>query len=169
MFNEWIYGYWIYGYMTTSLIDFVVSCTLDAKLSLDDYRRVKIKCMKNDIYPDTHAWRNIRSEYYSIYYGMNTVNNAIGSLFFPWHMISYVLPHILYITLSCVPPDPPVRERDLNQSELGPNCSRPPALDLVSCDKDCICDSESKSEQKEKSDDEEEEEILYNPPGRLIF
>lgn len=172
MFNEWTYGYW-----TTVLAVFVVSCALDAKRSLEDYRKKKIENKSDGMFLDVyHSWRNVRSEYDSIYYGMNIVNNVIGSVFFPWHVISYVLPHFLYSVFSCAP-DPPVKERekyglskifgDLNESELGSNCFKPHAPDPDLCDKNYGC--ESKSEQEEKLNDEQEEEILYDPPGRLTF
>ena len=170
MFTEWTYGYW-----TTVLTVFVVSCTLDAKRSLEDYRKKKIENKSDGMFLDVyHSWRNVRSEYDSIYYGMNIVNNVIGSVFFPWHIISYVLPHFLFSVFSCAP-DPPMKEREkydlskifgnLNEHIVDVNCSKPPPVPIPR-DKDWDC--ETKSEQEEKLDDEEEE-ILYNPPGRLIF
>ncbi len=170
MFNEWTYGYW-----ATVLTVFIVSSTLDAKRSLEDYRKKKIETKSDGMFLDVyHSWRNVRSEYDSIYYGMNIINNVIGSVFFPWHIISYVLPHFLYCVFSCAP-DPPVKEREkygiskmfgnLNEHKVDVNCFKPRPVPIP-FDKDCgcDCDCESKSEQVKKPEDEEEEEILYNPP-----
>ncbi len=147
-----IYSEWIYAYCTTVFVVFVTSCTIDARYSLEDYRNRRIECKSKDLYLYAYySSRKIRSEYDSVYYGMNILRNIAGSIFFPYHIISYILPYVLYNIFSC-DKTLPIDEKP------GVKCPDIPIIEQS--DPQNQCDT--------KSLDSNEEQILFSP-GTVVF